>query len=131
MQSTACDGNSFRGDQICINTGATPGETSDFDIQAVLQYNRPLSDAEVAQVEVWLGYACPAGSYLNASAVRRSAFPCTSCPSGTWSVTVGATSSAVCLACPASQPSCTANVVPQLAAGRGALNVFCLICVKA
>jgi hypothetical protein len=105
VQNAACDGNRFRGDQICINTGLAGGQTSDFDIQALLQYNRALSDAEVAQVEVWLGYACPAGSYLNASAVRQSAFPCTSCPSGTWSVTVGATSSATCVACAAGSNS--------------------------
>jgi hypothetical protein len=113
MQSTACDGNSFRGDQICINTGATPGETSDFDIQAVLQYNRALSDAEVAQVELWLGYACPAGFYLNVSAVRKSAFPCLACPSGTWSVSVGAASSSTCLLCPVDGPSCPFNALPS------------------
>jgi hypothetical protein len=125
MQSAACNGSPFRGDQICINTGAMYGERSDFDIQAVLQYNRALSDAEVAQVELWLGYACPAGFYLNVSAVRQSAFPCLACPSGTWSVSVGAASSSTCLPCPADQPSCAANALPRLA-NAGMQKTTCL-----
>jgi hypothetical protein len=110
---------------LCINTGSNGEEASDFEIQAVLQYNRMLSDAEVAQVELWLGYACPAGFYLNVSAVRKSAFPCLACPSGTWSVSVGAASSSTCLPCPADQPSCAANALPRLA-DAGMQKTTCL-----
>jgi hypothetical protein len=97
MQSAVCNGNPFRGDQICINTGWAD-ESSDFEIQALLQYDRTLSDAEVAQIELWLGYACPAGYYLKVSEARKSGFPCALCPAGSSSNIVGATSCTTCSA---------------------------------